>query len=167
MQIFKKKFQGLPVLLIIAGLVSFGYVLFSVSQNVDLKQTANQVFQAVQQNPSFLSNEAEVEPKIENNQSAIKQGEANSIISSYEFTAASSGETPFSLLNDSEKVEYDEYDFGVFVTSINGQASNNDNFWAVYVNGELAQQASDQIELDVGDRVEWRWEEIQDELLDN
>jgi plastocyanin len=37
----------------------------------------------------------------------------------------------------------------------------------VYVNGELAQQASDQIELDVGDRVEWRWEEIQDELLDN
>ncbi len=167
MPIFKKKSQGLPVLLVIAGLVSFAYVLFSVSQNVNLKQTTNQVFQALKQQPSSLSNETEINLETEDGQPATDHEEANTVANSYEFTADSSGETPFSLLNNSEEVEYDEYDFGVFVTSINGQVSNNDNFWAVYVNGELAQQAADQIELDAGDQVEWRWEEIQDDFLDN
>jgi hypothetical protein len=150
-----------------AGLVSFGYVLFSVSQNVNLRQTSNQVFQALKQHTNFLNSEIESDSETKPDSLIINQKKTNSIINSYEFTATNSSQTPFSLLNDSEEVEYDQYDFGVFVTSINGQENNNDYFWAIYINGELAQQASDQIELEVGDQVEWRWEEIQDELLNN
>jgi hypothetical protein len=80
---------------------------------------------------------------------------------SYVYEANITGETPFELLNRNDEVEFDQYDFGVFVTSINGQKSNDQFFWALYVNDEMAQVSSDQIELKTGDVIEWRWEEIE------
>ena len=66
----------------------------------------------------------------------------------------------FKLLQEVAEVEYKEYDFGVFVESINGVKGDDEHFWAFYLNGEQAQAGADQTILQKGDKVEWRYEEI-------
>ena len=71
------------------------------------------------------------------------------------------GQNAFELLNSTAEIEYKEYDFGVFVESINGIPSDDQYFWALYVNDAQATTGADQTILQSGDRVEWRYEEIQ------
>lgn len=72
------------------------------------------------------------------------------------------GENVFSLLqkvageNDLE-METKQYDFGVFVQSIDGYESSADMAWIYYVNGESGSVAADQHELTNGDMVEWKY----------
>lgn len=66
----------------------------------------------------------------------------------------------FELLKTVADIEYQKYDFGVFVESINGTKNNDKHFWSLYINDEQSQTGADQTILQKGDRVEWRYEEI-------
>ncbi|KUK79609.1 MAG: Uncharacterized protein XD95_0266 [Microgenomates bacterium 39_7] len=142
----KKKFS--PAL-IIGGLLALGYLFFSISNSPEFVSQLTHVKQNFSLEQSFAPRE---------NSDAVNESE---LITSYLFEADRAGQTPLELISEDNDVEFDKYDFGVFVTDINGQQSNNEYYWAVYINGKYAQQSSDQIELQVGDLVEWRWEKIE------
>lgn len=74
------------------------------------------------------------------------------------FQSTTADQTALKLLQDNAEVEYDEYDFGVMVNSINGLTSDSGHYWAFYVNGEYSQQGADQTVLAVDDVLEWRYE---------
>lgn len=70
--------------------------------------------------------------------------------------------TAFSILKDTldkEDIPYEtqQYDFGIFVQSINGFESTADMAWIYFVNGESGNVAADQYTLENGDEVEWRY----------
>lgn len=74
--------------------------------------------------------------------------------------AQEDGVTAFDLLQQSAEINYKMYDFGFFVNDINGIASSDEYFWALYINGEKATKGADQIELNKGDEMEWRYERM-------
>lgn len=78
----------------------------------------------------------------------------------FEFGAIEDDTIAFDLLRESAEVVYDEYDFGVMVTSINGMAVDDDHYWALYVNGEYASAGADQTVLATGDTMRWVYETI-------
>jgi hypothetical protein len=72
------------------------------------------------------------------------------------------GQTAFSLLEKAEKldeivIETTEYEFGIFVDSINGFESSEDLAWIYFVNGQSGNVAADQYFLNPGDIVEWKY----------
>jgi hypothetical protein len=74
----------------------------------------------------------------------------------------SEGQTAFSILKDvTDKegigLEVQEYDFGVFVKSLNGMESSAEMAWIYFVNGVSGQIAADKMELANGDVVEWKF----------
>ena len=60
-----------------------------------------------------------------------------------------------------ETMEYElqtqQYDFGVFVQSINGYESTAEQAWVYSVNGESGMVAADQMQLNPGDTVTWKY----------
>ncbi len=70
------------------------------------------------------------------------------------------GKNAFELLQKYTKVEFKQYDFGVFIESINGVKPDEKHFWKLYYNGEESQVGADQLQTKKGDIVEWRLEEI-------
>ena len=57
--------------------------------------------------------------------------------------------------------EYDEFDFGVFVTGINGyQVEENVEFWAFYINDESSMVGSSEYIVSEGDELGFVVEEI-------
>ncbi len=70
--------------------------------------------------------------------------------------------SPFSILKEALEqnnipLEIKNYDFGVFVKSINALESSNEKAWIYFVNGESGQVAADKMDLKEGDLVEWRY----------
>lgn len=104
----------------------------------------------------FNQSEDAVKTKQPSNQQETNSEQNKQI----EMTATKSGQTPFSLLIDQHDVEYDQYEAGVFVTAINDLSANDNYYWAFYVNGQYAQKAADQVQLESGDQVKWVYEEI-------
>lgn len=70
------------------------------------------------------------------------------------------GINAFDLLQQNAEINYKMYDFGLMVNDINGIASSDEYFWALYVNGAKSQKGADQTFLKIGDEMEWRYEEI-------
>ncbi len=69
------------------------------------------------------------------------------------------GQTALALLKAGHVVESTTYDFGDFVTSIDGQASDSaTNFWAFYVNGTQSTVGAGDYITKNGDVIEWRLE---------
>lgn len=151
MQSSQNSKKMLPVL-VVGGLLALGYVLFSLINNSQLQIYWERIKQTNFSSPLN-------KPKIKQNET-VKDNQDGTVATSYQLEADQDNQTPFELLQSSAEVEYDQYDFGVFVTSINGQTSTNDYYWAVYINGEYANEASDKIILKAGDLVEWRWEKM-------
>jgi hypothetical protein len=60
---------------------------------------------------------------------------------------------------DARQITYETktYNFGVFVSSINGQVSGSDKAWIYFVNGQSAQVAADKYVLKPQDVVEWKY----------
>jgi hypothetical protein len=58
---------------------------------------------------------------------------------------------------DSITLKTKQYDFGIFVESIGEKSNTKDLSWSFYVNGTLANKASDKYDLLSGDRVEWKY----------
>jgi len=71
------------------------------------------------------------------------------------------GKDALELLKDSHEVETQKFDFGELVTSIDGQASDpSANFWAFYLNGELATVGAGDYQTKSGDRIEWKLDSV-------
>lgn|SRR5680860_429916 len=70
--------------------------------------------------------------------------------------------TVFDISKENVTVEYNNnYDFGVFIESINGIKNGDDGkYWQYYINGKLGDVAVDKKNLEAGDEVEWRFEEV-------
>lgn len=82
-----------------------------------------------------------------------------------DLTAQIDGQTALELLETSAKIETEDYGLaGKFVTSINGVESDSKNFWAFYLNGELATAGASHTILEAGDTISFVYEEI---LFDN
>lgn len=74
--------------------------------------------------------------------------------------AGQDGKNAFELLQTAAQVEFKQYDFGVFVESINGVKPDAQHFWKLYINGAESQVGADQLQTKNGDVVEWKLEEI-------
>ena len=70
------------------------------------------------------------------------------------------GKNALELLKDNHEVITDSYDFGEFVTGINGQVADEKTFWALYINGELAQVGAGDYQTKPEDTIEWKLETI-------
>jgi len=68
--------------------------------------------------------------------------------------------TVFDFLKETElEIEYKEYDFGVFVQSIDGLKNNEEGKnWLYYVNDKQPQMGSDQRPVFPGDEIRWKYE---------
>lgn len=89
-----------------------------------------------------------------------KLGDEAIVINPLFYISVDGGETALEALEKLIDVEYDEYDFGVYVKSIGGIEGNDEYFWALYVNDEQSQTGADQTILEAGDKMEWRYEKI-------
>lgn len=72
-------------------------------------------------------------------------------------------DTAFSVLKNIAaqngfKVEYESYDFGVFVTSINGIKATGNQYWAFYYNGQYSQVGASIQKVSAGDTIFWQLE---------
>ncbi|WEL23848.1 hypothetical protein HBNXNv_1016 [Candidatus Nanohalovita haloferacivicina] len=65
--------------------------------------------------------------------------------------------TVFHVLNSTYDVEYTEYDFGYFVTSINGLSQNDTHSWLFYVDGEMPSTSVDNYRLSDSANVTFRY----------
>lgn len=142
-----KKF--LPLFIVI-GLAAIAFLFISLSKDSHLFSRLLISKDVLFSRPTFETNNGSLPES--------STDDSDNLVLSYK--AEKDGQTPFLLLNENAKVEYDQYEFGAFITSINGKASTSEFYWALYVNDEYAQEASDKIVLKVGDQVEWKWEEV-------
>ncbi len=79
----------------------------------------------------------------------------------FEFSATQSGQVALELLEANVILETQDFgDAGKFVTSINGLAGNNQNYWAFYLNGKYAEQGVSQTILTEGDSIKFVYEAI-------
>lgn len=93
-----------------------------------------------------------------NSEAAKDDVKANGV--SYE---GKNDKTALELLKDSHKVETKEFSgMGEFVTAIDGvEAEDGKNFWAFYVNGEMAAEGAGTYKTKDGEKIEWRLDAIQ------
>lgn len=47
-----------------------------------------------------------------------------------------------------------------FITEVGGRAAGESEFWALYVNGELGSTGAGELQVERGDEVEWRLEDL-------
>jgi hypothetical protein len=72
------------------------------------------------------------------------------------------GETAYSILasltdENDIPMNVQQYDFGVFVSSIGGFESGSNKAWIYFVNGTSGNVAADKYFLEPGDLIEWRY----------
>lgn len=78
-----------------------------------------------------------------------------------EIQASEDGITAFDLLKaNTQQVDFDQYDAGVFITTIDGLAGDSGHYWAIYLNDEYATTSADKIFLQAGDKVTFKYEEV-------
>lgn len=63
------------------------------------------------------------------------------------------GDTAFDLLQAVAEVEFEETDYGPFITGINGQTPEGDDYWGFFINGVEAQVGAADYTLQNGDNV--------------
>lgn len=92
----------------------------------------------------------------------IDYGDGNSNTFNIEFIE---GMTAFDLLNDMAEelsLETKAYDIGIFIEAIGDKKNGQDGkYWMYYVNEEMPMVSADNMEIKVGDKVEFKFEESQ------
>lgn len=90
---------------------------------------------------------------------AIDFGSESTLFFDYSFSEEKSAYDALKETLEKEKISYEiqQYDFGVFVKSIDGKESSADMAWIYFVNGEAGQVAADQTKINSGDSIEWRY----------
>lgn len=77
-------------------------------------------------------------------------------------TANEDNTQAWDLLINNHQIIYQEYDFGIFLEGIDGLKGDQENFWAVYVNGEKSETGISDIVLNEGDIIEFKYEAIEE-----
>lgn len=77
-------------------------------------------------------------------------------------TADEDNTQAWDLLINSHQIIYQEYDFGIFLEGIDGLKGDQENFWAVYVNGEKSEIGISDTVLNEGDIIEFKYEAIEE-----
>jgi len=76
-------------------------------------------------------------------------------------TSTQSGQTALELLETNAEIKTKDYgDVGMMVIGIDNIDSDNEHYWAFYVNNEYAQQSASKTILESGDIVKFIYEEI-------
>lgn len=108
----------------------------------------------------ILNNKADA-PTTQDNQvsNATTQQEVTSgPVVSY---SGQDGRTAMDILKTHYNVQTQSFgDMGDFVKSIDGVEPDSKHFWALYVNGSMAQVGADQYITKSSDNIEWKLEEI-------
>ncbi|MCK5332718.1 DUF4430 domain-containing protein [Candidatus Parcubacteria bacterium] len=70
--------------------------------------------------------------------------------------------TVFDITKENTELEYNNnYNFGVFIESINGVKNGDEGkYWQYYINGMLGEVAADKKDLKSGDEIEWKFEDV-------
>ena len=68
------------------------------------------------------------------------------------------GANAFEEMKKIAAVETQMSAYGAFVTSINGVAPTEKQYWALYVDGQMSEKGIDAITLEKGTAIEWRLE---------
>ncbi len=123
------------------GLVLFSAMAWLVLKYVQVRQTA--------------PNMVEVKNGAETTDSDVAAPQT-----SWTFTASESAVNALALINGQVELQLKEYDFGVMVEGVNGLLSDNQNYFAIYLNGDYAPVGLADLELVAGDVVELRYEAI-------
>lgn len=71
----------------------------------------------------------------------------------------STNQTLFDLMLKHD-IEYQNYSFGPFITSIAGVSSNNGTYWGLYLNGQYAEKGVNEIKLEENLTVLWKLEKL-------
>lgn len=79
----------------------------------------------------------------------------------YSYVAEFDGQTALDLLEKNAEVQTKSYDFGSFIEGIDGIMGTEKEYWAFYVNREMAQQAADKTILKKGDSATFRLEPVE------
>lgn len=75
------------------------------------------------------------------------------------------GKNAFELLRKYAEVDFDEFDFGVYVKGIDGSyPESQDHFWKLYYNGVGAQVGATDLQTSDSDIVEWKIEVVDENL---
>ena len=128
------------IILILGGLITLSALPFAYRQLAPkyVPETDQQV------------SEQETTPEIESAQPIT-----------YEFTAQTDTISAYDVLTEQATIETEDFgSAGVFVSSINGTQSDNEHYWAFFVNGEYAQQGITQTILQKGDTITFTYEKI-------
>jgi len=90
---------------------------------------------------------------------AIDFGDENVFVDIIEIDENSTAFSVLSKYAESEGLEVNtvQYDFGVFVDSIDGFKSGSDKAWIYYINSESGQVAADTAKVNPGDSIEWKY----------
>ena len=122
------------------------------------------IFGVVQTPQSFKLNTIDVSstptPQMENNATLkIDYGEENISSYSYDFSGDKTAYDSLKETLDKNQIpmEITNYDFGIFVKSINGNESTAEMAWIYFINGVSGNVAADQTKIKSGDIIEWRY----------
>jgi len=72
------------------------------------------------------------------------------------------GSNAWELMKQNMQVEFDAYDFGPFVKSIEGTAPPEGHYMALYVNGSYAEKGIGDYTISEGIGFEWKTEKLED-----
>jgi|AntAceMinimDraft_9_1070365.scaffolds.fasta_scaffold184054_2 hypothetical protein len=76
-------------------------------------------------------------------------------------TSTQNGQTALELLEANAEIKTKDYgDVGMMVIGIDNIDSDNEHYWAFYINNEYAQQSASKTILESGDIVKFIYEEI-------
>ncbi len=70
------------------------------------------------------------------------------------------GRTAFEILQQLTGIEFQQFDFGVMVNSINGVRPDENHFWKLFYNGQESQVGAGDLQTRNGDVIEWKLEKI-------
>lgn len=141
---------------IIGGLVVIFLILGSLFPDLNLPNLQ-----------SLLSSESYEQNVLEKAEDVgeLTQEPSNSITEESKLislTASEDNTQAWNLLIDHHQIIYQEYDFGIFLEGIDGLKGNQENFWAIYVNGEKSETGISDIVLNEGDVIEFKYETIEE-----
>lgn len=74
--------------------------------------------------------------------------------------ASKDGQTAFELLKENAEIEYQDSDFGIFVTSINGLPADDSHYWALYIDDQYSTVGAADAVLEAGQSMRWSFEKI-------
>lgn len=137
-------------------------LLIAGSFALNFRSKKNSDLDNVELNENIDKGDAEVKTDT-----VIEENESNNANISYIFDGKEANANVFSELqkyaaeNNIEIKYNNNYDFGVFIESING-VKNGDGgkYWQYYVGGVLGDVAADKKALKKGEGVEWRFEKV-------